>query len=127
MNYASAGNGTAPHMAGEMFKQPTGIDLLHVPYKGSSPGLTDTMGGTTQLMFPSLFTASRIIKSGKLRAVAVTGKKRSPLFKDCRRWTRAASRTWTCQWYGLFAPAKTPKPRSTGSIRRSLRSLAIPT
>jgi len=82
LSYASAGNGTAPHIAAELFKQMTGTDLLHVPYKGSGPAVTDTLAGTTQVMFPSLVAASGHIKSGKLRGLAVTGKKRSPLFPD---------------------------------------------
>jgi tripartite-type tricarboxylate transporter receptor subunit TctC len=111
INYASAGNGTAPHLAGEMFKLAAGVDLTHVPYKGSSPGLMDTIGGTTQLMFPSLFTAMPHIQSGKLRAAAIAGKKRSPLLKDVPTLEEAGIKDVdVTQWYGLFAPAKTPKP-----------------
>ena len=111
INYASAGNGTAPHLAGEMFKIATGVDLVHVSYKGSSPGLMDTIGGTTQLMFPSLFTAMPHIQSGKLRAVAIAGKKRSPLLKDVPTLAEVGVKDVdVTQWYGLFAPAKTPKP-----------------
>ena len=111
INYASAGNGTAPHLAGEMFKLAAGVDLTHVPYKGSSPGLMDTIGGTTQLMFPSLFTAMPHIQSGKLRAAAIAGKKRSPLLKDVPTLEEAGIKDVDVnQWYGLFAPAKTPKP-----------------
>lgn len=111
INYASAGNGTAPHLAGEMFKLAAGVDITHVPYKGSSPGLMDTIGGTTQLMFPSLFTAMPHIQSGKLRPVAIAGKKRSPLLKDVPTLEEAGVKDVdVTQWYGLFAPAKTPKP-----------------
>jgi tripartite-type tricarboxylate transporter receptor subunit TctC len=111
INYASAGNGTAPHLAGEMFKIATGVDLVHVSYKGSSPGLMDTIGGTTQLMFPSLFTAMPHIQSGKLRAVAIAGKKRSPLLKEVPTLAEVGVKDVdVTQWYGLFAPAKTPKP-----------------
>jgi tripartite-type tricarboxylate transporter receptor subunit TctC len=111
INYASAGNGTAPHLAGEMFKIATGVDLVHVSYKGSSPGLMDTIGGTTQLMFPSLFTAMPHIQSGKLRPVAIAGKKRSPLLKDVPTLAEVGVKDVdVTQWYGLFAPAKTPKP-----------------
>ena len=111
INYSSAGNGTAPHLAGEMFKLAAGVDLTHVPYKGSSPGLMDTIGGTTQLMFPSLFTALPHIQSGKLRAAAIAGKKRSPLLKDVPTLEESGIKDVdVTQWYGLFAPAKTPKP-----------------
>ncbi len=110
MSYASAGNGTAPHISGELFKQMTGTDLLHVPYKGSGPAVTDTLAGTTQVMFPSLVAASGHIKSGKLRGLAVTGKKRSPLFPDLPTIAESGVAGFeVVQWYGLFAPAKTPK------------------
>jgi hypothetical protein len=110
LNYASAGNGTAPHIAGELFKQLTGTDLLHVPYKGSGPAVTDTLAGNTQLMFPSLVAATGHIKSGKLRALAVTGRKRSPLFPELPTIAEAGVAGFeVVQWYGLFAPAKTPK------------------
>jgi tripartite-type tricarboxylate transporter receptor subunit TctC len=110
LSYASAGNGTAPHISGELFKQMTGTDILHVPYKGSAPGVTDTLGGTTQLMFPSLIAASGFIKSGKVRAIAVTGKKRSPLYPDLPTIDESGVKGFEIvQWYGFFAPAKTPK------------------
>jgi tripartite-type tricarboxylate transporter receptor subunit TctC len=111
INYASAGNGTAPHLAGEMFKLAAGIDMTHVPYKGSSPGMMDTIGGTTQVMFPSLYTAMPHIQAGKLRALAIAGKKRSPQLKDVPTLDEAGVKDVdVTQWYGLFAPAKTPKP-----------------
>ena len=80
--YASAGNGTAPHISAEMFKQMAGVDMLHVPYKGSAPAVTDTIAGQTQVMFPSLVAASQHIKAGQLRGLAVTGKNRSALFPE---------------------------------------------
>ena len=110
MSYASAGNGTAPHIAGELFKKQAGVDIIHVPYKGSGPAMTDTLAGTTQMMFPSLVAAAGHIKSGKLRALAVTGSKRSPLFKDLPTIAEAGVAGFEItQWYGFFAPAKTPK------------------
>ena len=110
MSYASAGNGTAPHIAGELFKQQAGVDILHVPYKGSGPAVTDTLAGTTQIMFPSLVAAVPHIKSGKLRALAVTGSKRSPLFPQLPTVAESGVAGFEItQWYGFFAPAKTPK------------------
>ena len=109
-SYASAGNGTAPHIAGEMFKLATGVDMLHVPYKGSSPGIMDTIGGTTQLMFPSLFTAYPQVRGGKLRALALAGEKRSSVLKDVPTLAeQGIANVNMTQWYALFAPAKTPK------------------
>jgi tripartite-type tricarboxylate transporter receptor subunit TctC len=110
LSYASAGNGTAPHISGELFKKITGTDLLHVPYKGSAPAVTDTLGGQTQVMFPSLVAASGHIKAGKLRGLAVTGKKRSALFPELPTVSESGVPGFEIvQWYGFFAPAKTPK------------------
>jgi tripartite-type tricarboxylate transporter receptor subunit TctC len=111
LSYASAGNGTAPHIAGELFKKLAGVDLLHVPYKGSAPAVMDTLAGSTQIMFPSIVAASPYIKSGKLRAIAVTGKKRSSLFPSLPTVGESGVPGFEItQWYGFFAPAKTPKP-----------------
>lgn len=109
--YASAGNGTAPHFAAELFKLNAGVDMLGVPYKGSAPAVSDTIGGQTQFMFPSLFTAMPHVKSGKLKALAVAGPKRSPLLPDVPTLKEAGvDGVEVQQWYGFFAPAKTPKP-----------------
>ncbi len=109
-SYASAGNGTAPHFAAELFKLQTGVSLLHVPYKGSGPAMTDTLAGQTQLMFPSLIAASPHVKAGKLKALAVAGSKRTSTFPNVPtlKETGVAGVDVT-QWYGLLAPAKTPK------------------
>ena len=110
-SYASAGNGTAPHFAAEMFKLSTGTSMLHVPYKGSAPAITDTIGGQTQVMFPSLFTAMPYVKAGKLKAVGVAGDKRSPLMPDVPTLKeQGINNVDVSQWYAIFAPAKTPKP-----------------
>lgn len=109
--YASAGNGTAPHFAAELFKLNAGVVMLGVPYKGSAPAVGDTIGGQTQFMFPSLFTALPHVKSGKLRALAVAGPKRSALLPDVPTLKEAGvDGVEVQQWYGFFAPAKTPKP-----------------
>jgi len=109
--YASAGNGTAPHFAAELFKLNAGVVMLGVPYKGSAPAISDTIGGQTQLMFPSLFTALPHVKSGKLKAMAVAGPKRSALLPEVPTMKEAGvDGVEVEQWYGLFAPAKTPKP-----------------
>ncbi len=109
--YASAGNGTAPHYAAELFKLNAGVVMLGVPYKGSAPAISDTIGGQTQFMFPSLFTALPHVKSGKLRALAVAGPKRSTLLPDVPTLKEAGvDGVDVQQWYGFFAPAKTPKP-----------------
>jgi 2-methylaconitate cis-trans-isomerase PrpF/tripartite-type tricarboxylate transporter receptor subunit TctC len=108
--YASAGNGTAPHYAAELFKLNAGVVMLGVPYKGSAPAVSDTIGGQTHFMFPSLFTAYPHVKSGKLRALAVAGPKRSAMLPDVPTLKEAGvDGVDVMQWYGLFAPAKTPK------------------
>jgi len=110
MSYASAGKGTAPHLAGELFKLSTGVDLQHVPYKGSAPAIVDTIGGTTQIMFPSLFTAYPQVKAGKLRALGIAGEKRSSVMPDVPTLAeQGIGNVNMSQWYALFAPAKTPK------------------
>ncbi|VTU45142.1 Argininosuccinate lyase (plasmid) [Variovorax sp. SRS16] len=111
ISYASAGNGTAPHFAAEMFKLSTGTSMLHVPYKGSAPAITDTLGGQTQVMFPSLFTAMPYVKAGKLKALGIAGSKRSALMPDVPTLKeQGINDVDVSQWYGIFAPAKTPKP-----------------
>ena len=108
--YASAGNGTAPHFAAELFKLNAGVVMLGVPYKGSAPAVSDTLGGQTQFMFPSLFTALPHVKSGKLKAMAIAGPKRSALLPEVPTLKEAGvDGVDVQQWYGFFAPAKTPK------------------
>lgn len=109
--YASAGNGTAPHFAAELFKLNSGTVMLGVPYKGSAPAISDTIGGQTQFMFPSLFTAYPHVKSGKLRALAVAQPTRSKAMPDVPTLKEAGvDGVDVTQWYAIFAPAKTPKP-----------------
>jgi tripartite-type tricarboxylate transporter receptor subunit TctC len=109
--YASAGNGTAPHFAAELFKLSAGVAMLGVPYKGSAPAVSDTIGGQTAVMFPSLFTGVPHVKAGKLKALAVAGPQRSPLLPDVPTLKEAGvPGVEVQQWYAIFAPAKTPKP-----------------
>ncbi len=109
-SYASAGNGTAPHYAAELFKLNAGVSMVGVPYKGSAPAVTDTIGGQTQFMFPSLFTALPHVKAGKLKALAVAGPKRSALLPEVPTLKEAGVEGVDVQqWYGLFAPPKTPR------------------
>jgi 2-methylaconitate cis-trans-isomerase PrpF/tripartite-type tricarboxylate transporter receptor subunit TctC len=109
-SYASAGNGTAPHYAAELFKLNAGVQMTGIPYKGAAPAVSDTIGGQTQVMFPSFFTALPHVKSGKLRALAVAGPKRNALLPDVPTLKEAGvDGVDVQQWYGFFAPAKTPK------------------
>jgi tripartite-type tricarboxylate transporter receptor subunit TctC len=109
-SYASAGNGTAPHIAGELFKLAAGLDVVSIPYKGSAPAIVDTIAGNTQFMFPSLFTAYPQIKGGKLKALGIAGDKRSSVLPDVPTLAeQGIANVSMSQWYALFAPAKTPK------------------
>jgi len=109
-SFASAGNGTAPHFTAELFKLATQTQLLHVPYKGSSPAIMDTIAGQTQMMFPSLFAALPYVKSGKLQALAIAGSRRSPVLPQVPTLKElGVEGVDVDQWYGFFAPAKTPK------------------
>ena len=107
-SYASAGNGTAPHIAGELFKLSAGLDVVSIPYKGSAPAIVDTIAGNTQFMFPSLFTAYPQIKGAKLKALGIAGEKRSALLPDVPTLAeQGVANVNMSQWYAMFAPAKT--------------------
>lgn len=109
VSYASAGNGSAPHFAGELFKLSTGTDVLHVPYKGAAPAVIDTIAGTTQFMFPSLFTAFPQVSVGKLKALGIAGEKRSKALPEVPTLSeQGILDVNVTQWYALFAPARTP-------------------
>jgi tripartite-type tricarboxylate transporter receptor subunit TctC len=111
ISYASAGKGTAPHLAAELFQINTGTQMLHVPYKGSAPAIVDTIGGTTQVMFPSLFSAYPQVTGGKLKALGIAGDKRSTVLPNVPTLKEQGIQNMNVtQWYALFAPAKTPKP-----------------
>ncbi|PQA79276.1 ABC transporter substrate-binding protein [Rhodoferax sp. TS-BS-61-7] len=109
-NYASAGNGTAPHIAGELFKMSASLEMQGIPYKGSAPAVVDTIAGSTQLMFPSMFTAYPQVKGGKLRALGIAGEKRSIVMPELPTLAeQGIANVNMSQWYAMFAPAKTPK------------------
>jgi tripartite-type tricarboxylate transporter receptor subunit TctC len=108
LSYASAGLGTAPHVTAELFKMVTGINMLHVPYKGSAPAMTDTLAGNTQVMFPSLFSAYPHLNTGKIKALALAGDQRSDVLPDVPTLEELGIKGVSVpQWYGLFAPAGT--------------------
>ena len=106
--YASAGNGTLNHLLGEMLNSMAGISMQHVPYKGVAPALNDVLGGQLPIVFASLPSALSHIKAGKLRALAVSGEKRSPLLPDVPAIAEAVPGYNGTLWIGLFAPAGVP-------------------
>jgi len=108
--YASSGNGTSIHMSGAMFTQLTGTDLLHIPYKGSGPAVTDLLGGQVNMMFDNIPSSLPHIRSGKLRAIATTGAKRDPALPDLPTIAEAGVRGYESGvWFGLTVPAGTPR------------------
>jgi len=109
LNYASSGQGGSPHLAGELFNLTTGTKLVHIPYKGATPGNSDLVGGQVDLTFNTLPPLLNFIKAGQVRALAVTGKSRSPLLPDVPTMAEAGVPGYdVTTWYGIFAPAKTP-------------------
>ena len=108
LRYGSAGAGSAPHLATEVFRNMAGIELLHVPYKGTTPALTDTMAGQIQLSILVAPLALPAVKSGKVRALGVTSLKRSALAPEIPPIAEAVPGYEWSGWYGLVAPAKTP-------------------
>ncbi|HEV7800273.1 MAG TPA: tripartite tricarboxylate transporter substrate binding protein [Burkholderiales bacterium] len=110
INYASSGAGTGGHMSVELLKSMTGIDLVHIPYKGAGPALTDLLGGQVQLMCTSPLPAMPHVKSGKLRALAMTGPKRASFAPDIPAVAETLPGYATTLWYALLAPAGTPQP-----------------
>lgn len=107
LNFASAGPGTAPAIAGELFNQATGLAMLDVPYKGSAPALNDTLAGVTQVMFPSLFSVYPHLKSGTIQALAVAGSNRIAALPELPTLAElGVAGVDVPQWYAIFAPAK---------------------
>ena len=110
VSYASSGSGTSIHMAGELFKLRTGLKTLHVPYKGSAPALTDLIGGQVQYMFDNMPSAWPHVQGGKLRALAVTTRQRSPSAPDVPTMEESGVSPFdVTSWFGLVAPKGTPK------------------
>ncbi|KQR61915.1 LacI family transcriptional regulator [Acidovorax sp. Leaf160] len=111
LTYASAGNGTSIHLAGEVFASMAGLNLLHVPYKGSGPAVTDMLGGQVDLMFDSITSAAPHIQSGKLRALGVTSARRSATLPGVPTIAEAGVPGYEVSpWFAVFAPAGTPAP-----------------
>jgi tripartite-type tricarboxylate transporter receptor subunit TctC len=118
LNYASAGTGNATHLAGELFRILTGVNIVHVPYKGSGPAITELLGGQVELMFGNLTAVLPDVQSGKLRALAVTGPKRSAATPSLPTVAEAGVPGYeVTSWFGVLVPARTP-----GDIVKKLNS-----
>ena len=124
LNYASQGNGSVSHIGTEMFKQTTGVDMVHVPYKGSGPAIQDVLAGQVQVFVSTPPSLMQHIQSGKLKGLAVTGKNRHPGMPNVPTTAEAGLPSFQLEsWVGLFAPAGTPAPvvaKLTESVKKSL-------
>ena len=129
LNFASGGNGATNHVSGELFKQQAGIDLTHVPYKGNGPAITDLLGDRVQLLFTSMGPVEGHLKSGKLKAIAVTGKQRLAAILDVMTISENALPGYEFTlWYGLVTPAGTPRAvfdRLNADLRRTMASAEV--
>ncbi len=127
--YASAGNGTLNHLAPEMFKSMAGIDMVHVPYKGAVAAIADVMSGREQVYIGALASTVPHIKSGRLRALAITGARRSTVLPDLPTVIESGVPGYDVNsWYGLLAPAGTPRPiidKVNGEVKKALRTNEI--
>ena len=125
LSYASGGLGTTSHLAGELFKSMSGIDMVHVPYKGNSPAITDVMGGQVQMIFATMPTVIQQAKSGRLRMVATLGNARAKATPDVPTIGETLVGFDVANWIGMFAPAGTPKEivdRLNAEIQKIMRS-----
>lgn len=123
LSFGSSGIGTIPHLAGEMFTAKTGVKLLHVPYKGMSLAQNDLMGGSIQLIFSDISSALGYVKTGKLRALGVTGAQRTPSMPDVPTLAEAGVPGYAIEaWFGILAPAGTP-PLIVNHLNHELRAI----
>lgn len=122
VNFASAGVGSTAHLAGEYFKHLAHVDLVHVPYKGAGPALTDLMGGQVQMLITGYSAASAHIAAGKLRALAVTGGKRLAAVPDLPTIGETVPGYEVTSWYGFLAPARTP-PAIISKLQREIAAV----
>ena len=127
LNFASGGSGTAIHLAGELFKTMAGVDMVHVAYKGAAPAMTDLLSGQVSLMFDQILSAFPHVKSGKLRALAVTPEKRSPAAPELPTVAEVALPGYAVTtWHGLLAPAGTPRPVVQRLNAEAVKALQAP-
>jgi tripartite-type tricarboxylate transporter receptor subunit TctC len=129
LNYASAGNGVANHLAMELFKQMAGVEITHVPYKGAPQAVTDVLAGHMNMMFNSIAPIVAHIKAGRVRVLGIASRKRSPQLPEIPTIAEAGVPGYASEnWFGMFAPAKTPKrivTRVNGALVKVVRSPEI--
>lgn len=128
LNYASSGSGSSPHLAAELLKARTGIDIVHVPYRGSAPAVADLLGGSVGMMFDNIPNVLGHIRSGKMRALAVTGTERDPAMPDVPTMLEAGVPDYSMYvWFGFAAPAATPEPTIARLAETIRATIATPT
>ncbi|HEY7238436.1 MAG TPA: tripartite tricarboxylate transporter substrate binding protein [Burkholderiales bacterium] len=127
LNFASSGNGGAPHMAAELFKSQTGAAMTHVPYKGSGPAVADLVGGRVQIMFDAAPSLIQHVRSGKLRVLAAASAQRNRLLPEVPTFAELGyPKVSVSLWYGLLAPAGTPRPVVDRLNRETAKALESP-
>ena len=129
MTFASAGSGTSIHVSGELFKTMTGIDMVHIPYKGRATAIPDVLGGRVTMMFDNMPSSLALVREGKLRALGVTSSTRSPAAPDIPTIAESGLPGFDAvSWFALFAPANTPKPiidKLQAEVRKILKTPEI--
>ena len=127
LNYASSGNGTVTHLAGELFKLMGKVDITHVPFKGGAPALTALISGEVDLSYENSLVVTPHVKAGKVRALAVTGVRRSQLLPDLPTISESGLQGYNASgWYGLFVPAATPRPVVARLNQEAVKALRMP-
>jgi tripartite-type tricarboxylate transporter receptor subunit TctC len=125
LNFASSGNGSMPHLAGESLRFAAGIDIVHVPYRGAAPAVTDLLAGQVQMMFADLPVLLQHVRAGALRSIAIGSAERSPLLPEVPTTGEAGMpQVHAENWYGLVAPARTPEPVLAALRDATVRALA---
>ena len=129
LSYGSFGNGTSAHLAGELFKSLAKVEMVHVPYKGSAPALTDLLGGQIDMMFTTVASVAQYIKSNRLRALAVTSSARSAAYPNLPTIAEAGVPGYAAEsWYGIYVPTGTPAPvvaRLNQSVHAAVKTEAF--
>ena len=127
LNYASSGSGSAGHLAAELFKQVAHVNIVHIPYKGAAPALTDVVAGQAQLYFTSPISAQPFVRGGRLRMVAVTSLKRSPSMPDIPTVAESGYPDFdVVSWWGILAPAGVPREIISKLHMQIVKILAMP-
>jgi tripartite-type tricarboxylate transporter receptor subunit TctC len=127
LNYASPGTGTIGHMTGELFKQVTGVNIVHIPYKGSGAAIREVLGGQVQLMFSAPAAVISHVRSGKLKALAAATRERLPELKDIPTLAEVGyPAIEASNWYGVLAPAGTPRPTIEKLNREIVKTMQLP-